>query len=93
MADRESMVESVREGEVPSLPSPKPGSGVSVEDPETVVTGGDNHGDGEDSYLNISGDRSHLLGWSTVEGQESGVLTRARARLAGVAHPLNVSSG
>ena len=32
-----------------------------------------------------------MLGWSSVGGHESGVLTRARARLAGVANPLIVS--
>ena len=47
----------------------------------------------EDSYLDISGDRGHLLGWSTVETHDGGVLTRARARLAGVARPLDVSLG
>ena len=91
MADKVSTVESDREAEVPSLLSPVPTSGVSVEDPETVVTGGVDHGDVEDSYLEISGDRGHLLGWSSVADHESGVLTRARARLAGITNPLSVS--
>ena len=91
MADRGSVVESVRREEVPSPPLAGPRSGVSVEDPETVVACGDNHEDVEDSYLDISGDRGHLLGWSTVETHEGGVLTRARARLAEMAHPPKVS--
>ena len=91
MADRGSVVESIRREEGPSPPLTEPRSGVSVEDPETVVMCGDNHGDVEDSYLDISGDRTHLLGWSTVETREGGVLTRARARLAEMAHPPKAS--
>ena len=85
MENRGEGVESIRNVQLPSQSLPNSGSGEEVL--ETREIGGSNHGDGEDSYLDISGDRSHLLGWASAPSQEGGVLTRAMARQAGLIHP------
>ena len=85
MENRGEGVESIRNVELPSQSLPNSDSGEEVL--ETREIGGSNHGDGEDSYLDISGDRGHLLGWASAPSQEGGVLTRAMARQAGLIHP------